>query len=80
MVYLLWGAIVMLFLYPLLNTSILRSGNFRPVYAVVFLLFVADFCLLGWAGTTPVDDYFRFIGVFVYVGYFVYFLFLGACL
>ena len=36
----------MLFLYPLLNTSILGSGNFRPVYAVVFWLFVADFCLL----------------------------------
>ena len=71
------GAIVMLFLYPLLNTSILRSGNFRPIYAVVFLLFVADFCLLGWAGTTPVDDYFRFIGVFVSVGYFAFFLFGG---
>ena len=68
------GAIVTLFLYPLLNTSILRSGNFRPIYAVVFLLFVADFCLLRWAGTTPVDDYFRFIGVFVSVGYFAFFI------
>ena len=55
------GTIVLLFLYLLLNTSILCSGNFRPVYAVVFCLFVADFCLLGWAGTTPVDDYFRFL-------------------
>ena len=71
------GAIVMLFLYPLLNTSIFRSGNFRPIYAVVFWLFVADFCLLGWAGTTPVDDYFRFIGVFVSVGYFAFFYFWG---
>ena len=44
------GAIVMLFLYPLLNTSILRSGNFRPVYAVVFLLFVADKELPGIVG------------------------------
>nr|YP_010401843.1 apocytochrome b [Sargassum graminifolium]UQV81018.1 apocytochrome b [Sargassum graminifolium] len=71
------GAIVMLFLYPLLNTSILRSGNFRPVYAVVFWVFVADFCLLGWAGTTPVDDYFRFIGITVSVGYFSFFIFGG---
>ena len=33
------GAIVVIFIYPLLNTSILRSGNFRPIYAVVFLAF-----------------------------------------
>ena len=50
------GAIVMLFSYPLLNASIFRSSNFRPVYAVIFWLFVADFCLLGWAEITPVDD------------------------
>ena len=68
------SAIVM---YALLNTSILCSGNFRPVYAVVFLFFVADFCLLGWAGTTTVDDYFRFIGVFVSVGYLTFVIFGG---
>ena len=69
------GAVVMLFLYPLLNTSILRSGNLCSVYAEFFLLFVADCCRLGWAGTTPVDDYFRFIGVLFLLAilFFLYF-------
>nr|QWK45001.1 apocytochrome B [Analipus japonicus] len=71
------GAIVIIFLYPLLNTSILRSGNFRPIYAVVFWAFVADFFLLAWSGTTPVDDYFKVIGAFVSVGYFAFFVFGG---
>ncbi|CAN0566842.1 unnamed protein product [Ectocarpus sp. 12 AP-2014] len=71
------GAIVIIFLYPLLNTSILRSANFRPIYAVVFWLFVADFCLLAWSGTTPVDDYFKVIGAVVSIGYFAFFVFGG---
>nr|YP_011008060.1 apocytochrome B [Desmarestia aculeata]WBP69926.1 apocytochrome B [Desmarestia aculeata] len=71
------GAIAIIFIYPLLNTSILRSGNFRPVYAVVFWAFVADFCLLAWSGTTPVDDYFKIIGAVVSIGYFSFFVFGG---
>nr|YP_003288990.1 apocytochrome B [Saccharina ochotensis]BAI48576.1 apocytochrome B [Saccharina ochotensis] len=71
------GAIAIIFIYPLLNTSILRSGNFRPIYAVVFWLFVADFCLLAWSGTTPVDDYFKIVGAVVSIGYFAFFVFGG---
>jgi len=58
------GAIAIIFLYPLLNTSILRSANFRPIYAVVFWLFVADFCLLAWSGTMP----FLFLEVYLLDG------------
>jgi quinol-cytochrome oxidoreductase complex cytochrome b subunit len=55
----------------------LRSANFRPIYAVVFWLFVADFFLLAWTGTTPVDDYFKVIAAIVAIGYFVFFVFGG---
>ena len=71
------GAIAIIFIYPLLNTSILRSGNFRPIYALFFWLFVADFCLLAWSGTTPVDDYFKVVGAVVSIGYFGFFVFGG---
>ena len=71
------GAIVIIFLYPLLNTSVLRSGNFRPVYAVVFWIFVADFFLLAWAGTTPTEDYFKLVAAVVAIGYFCFFVFGG---
>nr|YP_011008235.1 apocytochrome B [Halosiphon tomentosus]WBP70136.1 apocytochrome B [Halosiphon tomentosus] len=71
------GAIAIIFIYPLLNTSVLRSGNFRPIYAVVFWAFVANFCLLAWSGTTPVDDYFKILGALVSVGYFAFFVFGG---
>ena len=71
------GAIVVIFLYPLLNSSVLRSANFRPIYAVLFWIFVADFWLLAWSGTTPVDDYFKFIGAVVSIGYFTFFVFGG---
>nr|QWE51010.1 cytochrome b [Phaeophyceae sp.] len=71
------GAIGVIFLYPVLNISKLRSGNFRPIYSVGFWLFLCDFFLLAWSGTTPVDDYFIIIGVIVSLSYFLFF-FVGS--
>lgn len=68
------GAILALFVYPLLNTSLIRSGNFRPLYAFAFWIFAGNFVLLAWSGTTPVDDYYLPFGIFASSYYFFFFI------
>ena len=66
-------AIVFIIFYPFFNTSSIRSGNFRPLYAVVYWCFVGNFVVLGWAGTTPVDEYYPFFGICSAIAYFCFF-------
>jgi quinol-cytochrome oxidoreductase complex cytochrome b subunit len=46
----MFGSILILFVLPWLDTSRIRSANFRPVYRVLFWVFVADCALLTWCG------------------------------
>ncbi len=59
---------------PFLNTSPIRSSNFRPLYRKLFWLIVADCLLLGWIGQQPVEDPYILIGQLASVYFFVYFL------
>ena len=68
------GAIVILLLVPFLNTSEVRSPEFRPIYSVVFWVLVADFCLLGWIGQKPVEDPYVLVGALATIFYFLFFL------
>lgn len=65
---------VSLLLLPFINTSDIRSSNFRPLYKKLFWLLVADCLLLGWIGCQPVEDPYVFIGQAASVYFFVYFL------
>ena len=65
---------VSLLLLPFINTSQIRSSNFRPLYRKLFWLFVADCMLLGWIGCQPVEDPYVFIGQAASVYFFLYFL------
>ena len=65
---------VSLLLLPLINTSSIRSSNFRPLYKKLFWLFVADCLLLGWIGCQPVEDPYVLIGQLASVYFFAYFL------
>jgi quinol-cytochrome oxidoreductase complex cytochrome b subunit len=49
----MFGAILVLFVLPWLDTSRIRSATFRPVYKKLFWLFLADCLLLGWCGAQP---------------------------
>ena len=49
------GAIVLLAFLPWLDTSRVRSANYRPVYRTFFWVFVAVCCLLGWLGAKPAE-------------------------
>ena len=46
----MFGALLILFVLPWLDTSRVRSANFRPVYRVFFWIFVLNAVMLGWCG------------------------------
>jgi ubiquinol-cytochrome c reductase cytochrome b subunit len=46
----MFGSILILFVLPWLDTSRVRSANFRPVYRVLFWVFLADCVMLTWCG------------------------------
>ncbi len=68
------GAIVILLLVPFINTSEVRSPEFRPIYGVFFWILVADFILLGWIGQKPVEDPYVLVGALATAFYFLFFL------
>jgi ubiquinol-cytochrome c reductase cytochrome b/c1 subunit len=50
-VVLMGASIIILAFLPWLDTSRIRSGNYRPVFRMFFALFVIVCILLGWAGS-----------------------------
>jgi ubiquinol-cytochrome c reductase cytochrome b/c1 subunit len=50
-VILMGASIIILAFLPWLDTSRIRSGNYRPVFRLFFGLFVVVCILLGWAGS-----------------------------
>ncbi len=47
----MFGAILVLFVLPWLDTSRVRSANFRPWFRVFFWLFFINGLVLGWCGS-----------------------------
>jgi len=68
------GAIVVLLFLPFINTSKVRSSEFRPIFRLMFWFLFADFLLLGWIGQEVVEEPFVTIGQIGTVFYFFYFL------
>lgn len=54
-VLLMFGAILILFVIPWLDTSRVRSSRYRPVYKQFFWLFLIACFALGWAGAQPAE-------------------------
>jgi ubiquinol-cytochrome c reductase cytochrome b subunit len=54
----LFGAIVVLFFAPWLDTSKVRSAAYRPWYRVFFWMFVANVLFLGWLGSKPAEGWY----------------------
>ena len=52
----------------------MRSAAFRPLYRILFWLFVVDCLLLGWIGGNDVKFPYYEIGQFTTFWYFFYFL------
>ncbi len=51
----MFGAIVVLFFVPWLDTSDVRSANYRPLYKVFFWLFAINAVFLGYLGSRPAE-------------------------
>jgi len=68
------GAIAILFALPLLNTSEIRSTEFRPIFGIFYWFLFVDFFLLGWIGQKPVEDPYILVGVGATIFYFLFFI------
>jgi len=68
------GALVILFAIPFINTSEIRSSQFRPLFRGFFWLLVVDFLILGWIGQKPVETPFIEVGQIATVFYFTFFI------
>jgi quinol-cytochrome oxidoreductase complex cytochrome b subunit len=72
----MFGSLIVLFFIPFLNTSEIRSTDFRPIFKVFYWLLVTVFLLLGWIGQKPVTDTYIMVGQFATFYYFSFFVFL----
>ncbi|THF53787.1 cytochrome b [Allorhizobium terrae] len=70
----MFGAIIVLFFLPWLDTSKVRSAVYRPWYKLFFWLFAADCILLGWLGSRQPTDTYTLMAQFGTLYYFGFFL------
>ncbi len=75
-VILMFGSILILFFLPWLDTSPVRSGNFRPIYKYFFWVWVLDCLLLGYVGAHPPEGVYVILGQIGTAYYFFFFLIL----
>ena len=68
------AAILILLVTPFLDTSRIRSMQFRPIMKFFFWAFVANFLILGWIGSQHPEEPLVTIGQVSTVFYFSYFL------
>ena len=70
----MFSAIFVLFLLPWLDTSKVRSASFRPLYRILFWIFLIDAIILGWIGSKPAEGTYILIGRIATFYYFLHFL------
>jgi quinol-cytochrome oxidoreductase complex cytochrome b subunit len=70
----MFGAIVVLFFLPWLDTSRVRSAKYRPLFRLFFWLFVIDGVALGYLGSQPAEGGFVVASQICTAFYFLYFL------
>jgi ubiquinol-cytochrome c reductase cytochrome b subunit len=69
-------SLLVLFLIPFLNTSLVKDSSSRMFFKVAYFAAIADFLVLGWVGQSPVKDCYIFVGQVATVYYFIFFLIL----
>lgn len=68
------GAILIMLLLPILDSSRIRGFRFRPIMRVTYWLFLMNFFLLLWIGAQAVEEPYIMIGRILTINYFAYFL------
>ena len=69
-------SVIILAVLPFVHTSKLKGLTFRPMGKLAYWLFMANFVLLTWIGSKPVEDPFITLGQLSSIFYFSYFLLL----
>ncbi len=70
----MFGAIIVLFFVPWLDTSKVRSAAYRPLYKQFFWIWVAVCIGLGWLGSKPAEGGYVIAGRILTIYYFAHFL------
>ena len=70
----MFSAIIVLIILPYLNLSEVRSGEFRPLFSLMYWFLSADFLFLGWIGQKAVETPFIEVGMFATAFYFIFIL------
>ena len=73
-VILMFGAIIMLVILPWLDTSRIRSAVYRPVYKILFWVFIACVIGLGYLGSQPPEGGAVLAARILTAYYFIHFL------
>ncbi|GAB3447655.1 cytochrome b [Insolitispirillum peregrinum] len=73
-VLLMFGAILILFVLPWLDTSKVRSCKFRPIYKWFTILFLVNAFVLGYIGAQPAEGTMLLVGQICTVWYFLHLL------
>jgi len=66
-------AILILSILPVINTTNIRSSNFRPLYKLFYWGFITSTIFLGWLGSQHAEEPFVFSGQIATIFYFLFF-------
>ncbi|MFZ1567111.1 MAG: cytochrome b, partial [Sphingorhabdus sp.] len=70
----MFGSIALLFFLPWLDTSPVRSGNYRPLFRKFFWVLLIDIAILGYCGVMPAEGPYILLGQIASAYYFAHFL------
>jgi ubiquinol-cytochrome c reductase cytochrome b subunit len=70
----MFASILLLLFLPWIDTSPVRSGNYRPLFKKFFALLVVDVLILGYCGGAPAEEPYVMISQIASAYYFAHFL------
>ncbi len=70
----MFGAIIVLFFLPWLDTSPVRSASFRPLYRWFYWMFAVNAVILGYLGSKPAEGIYVVFSLICTAIYFAFFL------
>ncbi len=70
----LFGSILIWFFLPILDTSKVRSGRYRPIFKIFFWFFSANFMFLMWLGGQAAEEPYISMSRVASILYFAHFL------
>lgn len=70
----MFASIAILAFLPWLDTSKVRSANYRPLYRQFFWIFAVVCVILGWLGSKPAEGIYPLLALIFTIYYFAHFL------